>query len=74
MNIGEEIAQALDGLLVDSYDSPSSETLAAAVMPLVKRAQAEAWSQGHAHGEFYADDPIAFQDNPYAAENEGERA
>lgn len=34
---------------------------------------AGAWSEGHAHGSAYADDPISFQDNPYA-ENGGDGA
>ena len=42
MSIEEEIAQAMSALyLVDGAD-PTAEDLAAAVMPLVKRAQAEA--------------------------------
>lgn len=47
-------------------------TAAADVLLAAHQAElAAAWSEGHAHGSAYADDPISFQDNPYA-ENEGD--
>ena len=77
MNIEEEIAQQIREHLVGADGGADSRTIAAALMPLVKRAQAEARAEGWeaaAHRVIAMVDSdgmidqhrVVFMTNPYA--------
>lgn len=68
MSIQEEIAQGIDKAL-DAWQGDESEPqfVAAAIMPLVRKAQAEAWSAGWDASERFGypiDDEDSFE-NPH---------
>jgi hypothetical protein len=75
MSIEEDIAQRIDKELHGDCGYGVGEHLAAVLMPLVRRAQAEAWDEGFTRG-FYKgqimsgdfDASEADVTNPYAAQ------
>ena len=64
MDIEAEIAQKIRSEIYDPWDR-TPEKIAAALMPLVKRAQSEAWERAHDCPYFRVEYHVEFCRNPY---------
>lgn len=62
--------EAVQARMLGQDTAPLRDKISAAVMPLVKRAQTQAWQQGWMRGFADCDGEYEKADNPYA-ENEG---